>query len=373
MARWRQTEPNDGDDDLSAERAVWLRAPHESEQPTPDWAAPAGDRPPQSVPYPYQPSPRHHEPPDDATFELDPAPARPSRFSSDGFDDDLDPPMADSGERPPRRRRMVPVLLVTTLLAVAAAVVYGFVTKPEKRSTASPTRATTPTLTALPSFEPVAPAVEPSGAETDTPAETPATTATATATVTVTATATTSTSPAAASAPSSQPVVPPPSAPSPATFAAMAGEGCANTTTVNNWYTNGQNANWWTGSGGSSLCGSHALAMPTSGNPAQDSGAYIVWWFETAPVQSGQCTVDVFIPNNAQTTATAARYKFLAGRHDATILVSYTVNQTAYKGKWLRFPPVSITGGGIAIHLADRGAAGLYLGAAQARVDCVAS
>src|SRR5690606_33348051 len=127
-----------------------------------------------------------------------------------------------------------------------------------------------------------------------------------------------------------------------------------------NWYTQGKDRSWWTGTGGAAGCGGAALALPTSGNLSQDTDDYVVWWFETDPVVNGSCVVDVYIPNTTFASAQAARYKILRGRVSSTVIAAFTVDQTVNRGRWVRLGSVSITGGGISVHLANRGPGGVF-------------
>ena len=110
--------------------------------------------------------------------------------------------------------------------------------------------------------------------------------------------------------------------------------------------------------------------MPSSGSTTYETEDYIVWWFETSPVVTGTCVVDVYIPNEAHAAGKPALYKILGGRTSSTVITSFTIDQTATRGSWVRAKTVAITGGGISVHLTNRGGPGVFLAAAQVRVTC---
>jgi len=220
-----------------------------------------------------------------------------------------------------------------------------------------------------PSFDPL----EPTTGATGTPQGGPTTTGAAPTTTNDATTAPTIATTSGGAKTSGPPAAttPAPAVPAAVTFSGQSGYGCANTASQN-WYTHNQDGAWRDTSGGLAGCSGAALGMPTSGDPNGKTDEYVVWWFETRPVLTGTCAVEVYIPSTSLAGGRPAHYHILGGRTSSTVSGAFSVDQTANRGRWVSGGTFPITGGGISVHLSNEGAGGTYLGASQARVSCKA-
>jgi translation initiation factor IF-2 len=179
-----------------------------------------------------------------------------------------------------------------------------------------------------------------------------------------------SASPPPAASRSSVPAVPAPQAP--ATFSAVAGEGCPTgsfdrigtyTSGSAGWYRKSQGG--WSGDG----CSGAYWAVPMSGDPARDEpGSAVVWSFHTSPVVAGNCQLGVFVPtgNSQQDVAGKPAWYRVSGG------ATFAVDQVANRGSWVSAGTFPVRSGQLSITLLTRGAdpGNEHLAAAQTRISC---
>jgi hypothetical protein len=355
------------------------------------------------------PAERDHGTPPWATSRPDPSRAAERPIGSDATSHDGDRPTATSGPvesglvtgpsaddmdaadqapdiialLPRRNRRRVRAAVA----AVAAALLigplaYSFATGPggqPPRAVIPPVALTQPWpqesgQTPLPSPLPSLAAGTPNASTDPTPTSAPTSAPTARSSATAGPRVETLASQPAAAAGGSTPTT---AAAKPASTVKTAGIGCANDSSQN-WYTNGMDGSWSQKTGGSSVCGSQFLAMPMSGSPTTDGNPYVVWWFETSPVITGSCAVQVYIPSSGIAADVAGRpayYAVLGGRTSTTVQAMFTIDQTVNRGKWVAAGAFAVRNGAISIHLKNRGAHpnGERIGAGQVRVSCTPS
>lgn len=187
--------------------------------------------------------------------------------------------------------------------------------------------------------------------------------------------------PAAETPTSNRPVTPAPQPTSarPYVFTAVAGDGCAGTATA------GGSAVFPAGSPLVSMAGgwkgagcAHGTfwSVPMSGDADRaDSGTYVRWWFNTGTLTKGTCTVWVFVPKPARDLDAAGKptfYQVTRSREDASVIGTFTIDQGAHRGTWVRAGSYPLDGGRLAIKLLNRGAGtgGARHGAGQVQVGC---
>jgi hypothetical protein len=176
-------------------------------------------------------------------------------------------------------------------------------------------------------------------------------------------------------------------------FVALAGFGCPNrvnaTFTMHGWYTH-QNPDSgffirYDGGWGNNGCSGSFADMPMDGDASSwNAQTYGSWWFNTAPVTSGSCSVSVYVPDDNGTPYTVAGdpafYLVRDGdaERDGSLVGEFTVNQTTGRGSWhevtQRFP---VTNGQLFVELTDRGTGHVtnpyaHLAMAPVSVDCAA-
>lgn len=160
------------------------------------------------------------------------------------------------------------------------------------------------------------------------------------------------------------------------TFTAVAGWDC-DAGTDRGFEATGRTPKWRTSArGGWPGDGCHGTfeAVPFSGRTDAETPAFgAFFWF--APKDVRRCTVEVWVPKapkRADAAATAARFLVQAGENGAAY-ASFTVDQTAAPGTWVRGGEFPVSGGRLVVKLVDRGKpAGSEdrLAVTQVRVAC---
>jgi hypothetical protein len=148
-----------------------------------------------------------------------------------------------------------------------------------------------------------------------------------------------------------------------ATYTAVGGPYCSNSSTGFHEYgkwTDGQKG-WTThvGQYTSSGCDGHYVSVPMSGDSGTDKGNSAVWTFSTGSVHSGTCQVSVYVPNDSNVEH--------VGGHPTTYSVydaigasgssvgSFQVAQTSNRGHWVAGGSYRVTDGRLSVELHDRG------------------
>ncbi|MFD0635827.1 hypothetical protein ACFQ9X_33970 [Catenulispora yoronensis] len=160
-----------------------------------------------------------------------------------------------------------------------------------------------------------------------------------------------------------------------AVFDAFAGPGCPAPAgggySAHGWYVQGTQG-WYSHSSGGwagNRCDGSMQSMPMSGKAGTDAGNMGLWWFGTGAVTQGSCDIGVYVPNDGKpsdTYGTAAKY-VVFNPSTYAVTTSFTVNQTANRGRWMWYPaappaagsPVTkgfpVTNGSVGLHLMDQG------------------
>ncbi|WP_405095610.1 hypothetical protein [Micromonospora sp. NBC_01412] len=162
-------------------------------------------------------------------------------------------------------------------------------------------------------------------------------------------------------------------------FTALAGNGCAETAT------SGSSAAFPAGSpvasvrggwSGPGCAGGTAWSVPMSGTADRsDSDVQVTWWFSTGRLARGSCAVWLFVPKPARELDAAGRPTFFQvtrGRKDSTVVGTFSIDQSAHRGEWVRAGSYPLEGGRIGVRLLNRGAGtgGARHGAGQVQVGC---
>lgn len=162
----------------------------------------------------------------------------------------------------------------------------------------------------------------------------------------------------------------------------MAGKDCPETTTDyrevgrfsrgrEGWHTR---SGGWSGDG----CGGRFSTVPMSGDASKDDPkAYTVWEFSTGRVQSGSCTLSVYVPNSGDPKDVAgspAHYRVASGNGD---LGGFIVDQESNRGRWVSAGGFSLSNGMFAVKMlnrgidwSSRGPTYEHLAAGQVKVSC---
>ncbi|GAB2931135.1 hypothetical protein GCM10027280_18440 [Micromonospora polyrhachis] len=162
-------------------------------------------------------------------------------------------------------------------------------------------------------------------------------------------------------------------------FTAVAGAGCAETATAGSVARYPASsplvvmAGGWTGPGCSR---SLFWSVPMSGaGDRSDTDIQVLWWFSTGTSATGSCEVWVYVPKAQREVDAAGKptaYQVLRGRADATVVGTFTIDQTANRGSWVRAGSYRLERGQIAVRLLNQGtgAPGARHAAAQVQVGC---
>ncbi|MFD9359443.1 hypothetical protein [Streptomyces sp. NPDC060031] len=192
-----------------------------------------------------------------------------------------------------------------------------------------------------------------------------------------------STNPGSGTPGKADPVAPvAPAKPAPAAvpeFSKLVGPGCGSGGfSVNDQYKNGDKG-WRYGTSGwkSNGCDGDFLAMPMSGSATKaDSSQYAKWEFSTGPVQSGKCTVYVYIPGSGDNTMVGGNPARYTVRGSNGTLGSFSIDQDSNTGKWVNGGSFDISSAKIELSLDNRGIdwgsgnVNRHIAVAQAKVDC---
>jgi len=173
--------------------------------------------------------------------------------------------------------------------------------------------------------------------------------------------------------------IPRPTASRSYSFTAVAGAGCAETAgagSVARYPASSplvSMAGGWTGPG---CARSLFWSVPMSGDgDRSDSDVQVLWWFDTGTSAAGSCEVWVYVPKahrEADAAGKPTTYKVLRGRADAMVVGTFTIDQTANRGSWVRGGSYRLDRGQIAVRLLNQGtgAPGARHAAAQVQVGC---
>jgi hypothetical protein len=173
--------------------------------------------------------------------------------------------------------------------------------------------------------------------------------------------------------------------PAPATYTAVSGEGCGQTAD-HGYFRKGFADDWRIRDQGgltSNGCHGAAVAVPMSGEAHHDDNDnVVVWWFATAPVTGGGCSISVFVPDTGTSSDSAGKpaHYLVFGSADATgrTIGQFDVDQTRHRGAWVDAGQVD-TGGQVSVRMVTRGVDfgsgrdGAHLGASAVRVSCTAA
>lgn len=171
----------------------------------------------------------------------------------------------------------------------------------------------------------------------------------------------------------------PPTTSSPYSFTAVAGNGCAETAVAGSFagFPAGSpvpsRLGGWRGSG---CAGGLYWSVSMSGDANRDDdGVQVTWWFRTGTLTRGSCAFWVFVPGSDSATEVAGKptfYQVIRGRDDATVVGTFTVDQTASRGSWVPAGRYALERGQIAVKLLNRGvgAQGARHAAAQIQAAC---
>ncbi|MER7415944.1 hypothetical protein ABT346_04010 [Micromonospora peucetia] len=181
------------------------------------------------------------------------------------------------------------------------------------------------------------------------------------------------------------------SAPAPApvapkvTFTEVGGYHCTSTGTRgfrhSGWYKDGDEG-WYstsTGGWGGDGCEGHFTSMPMSGfKTKDDSGLYGEWWFAVG-ASTRSCAVSTYVPTTKDSRDVAgapATYQ-VRDIEGGPVKATFTVNQSANRGRWVASGTYAVTGGRIVVRVVNRGQdwddSGRtldHIGIAQLRVTC---
>jgi serine/threonine protein kinase/transcriptional regulator with XRE-family HTH domain len=150
--------------------------------------------------------------------------------------------------------------------------------------------------------------------------------------------------------------------PGPAPFSATIGEGCG-TRSPQQVHDSGSSA--WAQHTGPDGCGGNYYAVASAKN---DNTYY--WSFATAPVTTGLCDVQVYVPTAANLTA-SANYRVYNGPNDATYITSFTIDQRDRQGQWVDAgSPMSTSGGRLEIQLTAHGSSSGTMTAGAITLTC---
>ncbi|MER7415947.1 hypothetical protein ABT346_04025 [Micromonospora peucetia] len=162
-------------------------------------------------------------------------------------------------------------------------------------------------------------------------------------------------------------------------FMALAGNGCAETAT------SGSSATFPAGSpvvgvrggwSGPGCAGGTAWSVPMSGAADRsDSDIQVTWWFSTGTLARGSCAIWLFVPKPTREMDAAGKPSFFQvtrGRLDSTVVGTFSIDQPARRGEWVRAGSYPLEGGSIGVRLLNRGAGtgGARHGAGQVQVGC---
>ncbi|GAB3158373.1 hypothetical protein GCM10027290_61470 [Micromonospora sonneratiae] len=162
-------------------------------------------------------------------------------------------------------------------------------------------------------------------------------------------------------------------------FTAVAGPGCAETAKSGAFaaFTAGSRAvtisGGWKGTG----CSDGVFwSVPMSGEAGRDdAGTSVTWWFNTGTSAQGSCGVWLYIPRSDREADVAGKptfYQVTRGRGDATVIDTFTIDQTATRGTWVKAGSFPLQRGQIGVKMLNRGAGtgGTRHAAAQVQVGC---
>jgi hypothetical protein len=117
-------------------------------------------------------------------------------------------------------------------------------------------------------------------------------------------------------------------------------------------------------------------SVPMSGSADRDDpGTFVLWWFVTAPIVSGACDIWVYVPKPGRPADAAGdptHYDVLRSDQDRTVIGTFSVEQPAHRGSWVKGGTFGFDGGRIAVRLDNRGTGtgGARHGAAEVLVRC---
>ncbi|MEU2246866.1 hypothetical protein [Streptomyces sp. NPDC019224] len=177
-----------------------------------------------------------------------------------------------------------------------------------------------------------------------------------------------------------------------ATFTALAGYGCPSGSGATVWaadpdYDAGidgwlrSSTGGYTGGG----CSGRYVSLPMSGSAgSRDADTYFLWKFDYGSAfTSGTCTVSVYVPNHASKTYVGGSPSYYAlynsTKSGGTAAGSFSVNQVAHRGDWVRAGSWRVSGGPLTIRMVntgtgeDRDTQHGHHAAAPIRLSCVAA
>ena len=153
-------------------------------------------------------------------------------------------------------------------------------------------------------------------------------------------------------------------APAAATWSGVAGYGCTNAGTGINdssgWFNQGRQGWQIFSTGGMTAdnCNGNYVTVSMSGSNSDD-GNYFLWTFNTGPVTSGNCDIQVYIPNDGNVMAVGGnptyytvQSTFSAGSGTEG---SFNISQVNNLGQWIDEGSFPVSNGQIAVMLHTRG------------------
>jgi hypothetical protein len=170
----------------------------------------------------------------------------------------------------------------------------------------------------------------------------------------------------------------PVTAPGAGSFVAVTGGGCPAATNASYFaaYPAGSPVANLSGGWVNGKCTDRFWSVPMSGSADRDDpGTYVLWWFTTAPVTSGDCEIWVYVPKTARAADVAGdptRYDVLRSNEDRSVIGTFSVRQVANRGSWVKGGTFGFDGGRIAVRLNNRGdgGGGARHGAAEVLTRC---
>jgi hypothetical protein len=96
---------------------------------------------------------------------------------------------------------------------------------------------------------------------------------------------------------------------------------------------------------------------------------YYTWWFKPGINGNASCYVDVFVPQSNLAAAHAAYYR-IRSTADGDDAGHFTIDQFAYRGKWVTAGPFAVDGHLWSVRLSDRTAEHGTVAAAALRINC---
>ena len=120
----------------------------------------------------------------------------------------------------------------------------------------------------------------------------------------------------------------------------------------------------WAQHAGSDGCGGNYYAAAS----VKNDNTYH-WAFATAPVSTGHCDVQVYVPTAGNLT-TSADYRLYTGPNAATYLTSFTIDQRDHQGQFVDAGSQPTTGGSLEIELTAHGSGSGSMAAGAITLNC---